>query len=98
IRREAGELLPGEQHHEDVVGDHHAGRGLVGELRIEGEAQAAEELDRALEVAHRQIDEDLAGHRLTPRWTGHPLVDCRARVSTSRRCAPAAESAAARWP
>ena len=43
--------------------DDHAGRGLVGESRVEGEAETGEEPDRAIEVLDGQVDEDLRSHR-----------------------------------
>jgi ubiquinone biosynthesis protein UbiJ len=62
-----GDLLPGEllelrlgqQHGVDVPADHHAGGRMVGELRVEGEAELLEKLDRLVEPLHRKVDEDL---------------------------------------
>jgi len=50
-----------EQHHERLVGEDHAGGMVVGEARIERESQRREEVDGPLQVADREIDEQLAG-------------------------------------
>ena len=50
----------GDEHGVDRVLLDHQARGLVvGEPRVEAEAEAREEFLRALEVLHRQVDEDL---------------------------------------
>jgi hypothetical protein len=50
-----------QQHHIVVVfAHHHAGALLVGELRVEGKAQAAKERLGALHVLDGQVDEHLA--------------------------------------
>jgi hypothetical protein len=45
-----------------VLRDHHAGRVVIGELRIEREAERLEEGHRLLEVLHWEIDEDFCAH------------------------------------
>ncbi|MGH8183150.1 MAG: hypothetical protein ACREPH_05770, partial [Rhodanobacteraceae bacterium] len=52
----------GQQHEEDGVGDHHAGSGVVAELRVPHRADRAVESGRAGQIAYRQVDEDLLGH------------------------------------
>ena len=52
-----------QQHHENVLGHDHAGRLFVGEAGLEGIAQRGEEGDRAGQVLHGQVDEDLRAHR-----------------------------------
>jgi pimeloyl-ACP methyl ester carboxylesterase len=56
---EAGESRVVEQHEVGVLAHEHAGRRRIGELAIEGEAERLEEADRALDVAHRDVDEQL---------------------------------------
>ncbi len=51
----------GEEHHEGIFVDDHAGCLIVSELRIEGEAELGEEVHRPLQFAHGQIDEYLPG-------------------------------------
>ena len=57
----AKELLY-EKHGKDIFTDHHAGRILIGKLRVEGEPEFGKELDGFFEVLDRQIDEDLLNH------------------------------------
>src|SRR5262249_32978807 len=65
-----GDLLVGErlkfrvreQHCVNIVGDHHAGRRFIRELRVELETELLEEGHRALEVLHRQVYENLCIH------------------------------------
>jgi hypothetical protein len=59
--REVLEAVAHEEHHERLLADDHAGRGLVRELRVEGEAERREEADRPVEVPNGQVDEDLSG-------------------------------------
>lgn len=65
-RREAGEFFPCQQHHKNAVADDHAGRGVVGELRVEGKSEPGEKGNRGLEIGDRQVDENLRSHGFTP--------------------------------
>ena len=56
------EFLVGQQHGVDVFADDHASGGFVGELRIEVEAEALEEVDGLAEVFDGQVDEYFGGH------------------------------------
>src|SRR5262249_42184365 len=51
-----------EQHCVNIVGDHHAGRRFIRELRVELETELLEEGHRALEVLHRKVYENLCIH------------------------------------
>ena len=64
-----------QEHEISVLVDDHAGGLLVGELRVEREAEAGEEVHRALEIVDRQVDEELTlggGHG---GFLGHELLD-----------------------
>ncbi|MNS71789.1 hypothetical protein D3C72_1051720 [compost metagenome] len=65
IRRETAEFGFGQQHHENVLANDHAGGGVIGKLRIEGKAKTGEERDRLLQVAYWQIDKDLLVHEVS---------------------------------
>src|SRR5262249_2679565 len=54
-----------EQHCVNIVGDHHAGRRFIRELRVELETELLEEGHRALEVLHRQVYENLRIHGMS---------------------------------
>ncbi|KAG1274496.1 hypothetical protein G6F64_015116 [Rhizopus arrhizus] len=68
--RLVGELLEErlrQQHHEDALADHHAGRIVIGEGRVEAVAQRGEEGLGRLQVLHGQVDEDHLWLRCTHR-------------------------------
>src|SRR5262245_15498270 len=60
------EFCVGEQHRVNVIRDDHAGCRVIGELRVELEAELLEERHRAREVLHREVDENLPGHGMSP--------------------------------
>src|SRR5690606_30779093 len=65
--RQVGEGLevgPGQQHHAGLVVDDHRRGVLVGEPGVELEAELGEEGFGGLEIGDRQVDEQVAGHRL----------------------------------
>src|SRR5215510_6774961 len=55
-----------EQHRVNIIRDYHAGCRLIGELLVELEAKLLKERHRALEVLHREVDENLPGHGMSP--------------------------------
>src|SRR5262245_65162776 len=66
LARERAEELLHEQHHVQVLAEDHAGRVLVGELRVERVAELREEIHGALQVPDGQVDEDLQVHGVLP--------------------------------
>ena len=50
-----------EEHDEGLLADDHAGGLVVGELRVELEAELREEVHRLLQIADGQVDEELSG-------------------------------------
>ncbi|MNV47265.1 hypothetical protein D3C71_1391260 [compost metagenome] len=56
------EEIARQEHGVDVIADDHAGALLVGEIRVEGEAQLLEEVLRFLHVADGDVDEYLLVH------------------------------------
>src|SRR6185312_14935056 len=59
---ERAEERLGEEHHEGLVAQDHAGRLVVGELRVEREAELAPEGLAPREVFHREVQEELVRH------------------------------------
>src|SRR5262245_20563099 len=59
--RERFELWMSQQHHVNVVAHDHAGRSVVGELRVKAEPELRKKLHGLLEIFHRQIHENLFG-------------------------------------
>src|SRR5262249_1829413 len=55
-----------EQHRVNIVRYHHASRRFIGELRVELEAKLLEERHRALEILHREVDENFPDHGTSP--------------------------------
>jgi hypothetical protein len=56
----------GQQHRVDVLGNHQAGSRVIGELRVDPEAELLEKGHRALQILNGQIDENLGGHEAAP--------------------------------
>src|SRR5215470_2644100 len=82
----------GEQHDERLLADDHTGGLLVSEFRVEREPELGEEIDRALQVAHRQIDEDFPRSRCHGFLLGLWVRICPPvshRISSARRRAAA---------
>src|SRR5262249_17336936 len=63
-----------QQHHERLLADDHAGGVVVGELRVEGEAELGEERDRSLQVADGQVEEELPGSIRCHLWTSGEVL------------------------
>src|SRR5215831_12765598 len=63
--RERFELWMSQQHHINVVAHDHAGRSVVGELRVKAESELRKKLHGLLEIFHRQIHENLFGRHFS---------------------------------
>src|SRR5262249_50184851 len=63
--RERFELWMSQQHHVNVVAYDHAGRSVVGELRVKTEPELRKKLHGLLEIFHRQIHETLFGRHFS---------------------------------
>jgi hypothetical protein len=66
-----------------VVVDHHAGGGVVGELRVEGVAQRLEEGHGARQVAYGQVHEDHLGHRRPLSFVDSLFIEWGTPISTA---------------
>jgi hypothetical protein len=62
FRRKLLEAGLGQQHHINILGHDHAGGSLIGVVLVEAVAQVCEELDRCLQIAHRQVHKDVGRH------------------------------------
>src|SRR5215831_19201166 len=67
MRRERPEKRLGEQHHACLFVDDEAGSLLIGEFRVEPEAQFAKELFRPPQVSNGKVDEYFSRLRI---WHG----------------------------
>src|SRR5262245_50765709 len=59
------ELWMSQQHHVNVVAHDHAGRSVVGELRVKAEPELRKKIYGLLEIFHRQIHENLFGRHFS---------------------------------
>lgn len=60
----AFELIVRQYHQEDAIAPYHAFAGIVGELRVVGEAHSCVKAHGLLKVGDCEVDEDLFGHGL----------------------------------
>src|SRR5262249_31329531 len=82
----AGELLEflfRQEHRVNILGDHHTGRGCVGELRIERIAKLPKKCLGSIEILDRQVHENLGGHFYLQGSPDEPTGACASRCPKS---------------
>ena len=79
LRRKLLEAGFGQQHDVNGFADDHASGGLVCVMLVEAVAQMREELDRLLQILHRQVHKNIGCHVVSPRlkeWSRHRIPIC----------------------